>query len=147
MLAPHPGFLSASLSALLQLLCSLLPSLFLCNFPVCVWLTLSASSSPPLSPSLPCLLIVSHYHSLPIFGEGGLSHHRLCCLPKTIKVQRKVKCNYWSFCVPCPTISLSLTNLSLLPWGAIFFSTLPFCRLQFPLHKSCFFGKLCQTVG
>lgn len=44
--------------------CSLFPSLFLCNFSVCVWLTLSASSSPPLS--LPLLLIVSHYNSLPI---------------------------------------------------------------------------------
>lgn len=51
-----------------QLCCScspsLFPFLFPCNFSFCVWLTLSASSSPPLS--LPLLLIVSHYHSLPI---------------------------------------------------------------------------------
>lgn len=46
--------------------CSLFPSLVLCNFSVCVWLALSASSSPPLS--LPLLLIVSYYHSLPIVG-------------------------------------------------------------------------------
>ncbi len=44
--------------------CSLLPFLFLSNFSFCIWLTLSASSSPPLS--LPLLLIVPHYHSLPI---------------------------------------------------------------------------------
>lgn len=77
MLPPQPGTFSASLSAPLQLLSLSLPLRFSA-------ISLSASGlhylhlPPPRS--LPLLLIVSHYHSLPFCWGGGargfLSHHR-----------------------------------------------------------------------
>lgn len=48
---------------------------------------------------------------------------------------------------PFHSLPLSLSIPPLLPWGAFSFFKLPICQLQFPLHNSCFLGKLCQTVG
>lgn len=136
--------------------CSLFPSLVLCNFSVCVWLALSASSSPPLS--LPLLLIVSYYHSLPIVG--GVTGFLIIDCAAFQRQPRFTSRSYSSISpppqnknpkththTPFHSLPLSLSIPPLLPWGAFSFFKLPICQLQFPLHNSCFLGKLCQTVG
>lgn len=97
--------------------------------------------------SLPLLLIVSHYHSLPFLSGARVSlcrHHSR--LSKAMTVHQEVRSNCWVLLRPCQIFAFVHPSMPL-PGRRALFSSLPICQLQFPLHKSHCCGEQCQTVG